>query len=64
MGDTTQKAALSLLLGTCQGIWEGSKGGFVCSITSLILMLGSVLCASDVSCFPGMLSEKKKKACV
>lgn len=44
----TKRAVLSLLLDICQGIWEDSKTGFVCSVTGLLLMLGSVLRASDV----------------
>lgn len=51
VGDTTMRAGLSLLLGICQDIWEDSKEGFVCSITSLLLMLASVWCASDVRLF-------------
>jgi len=50
MGDKVgnKASSLSLLPDICQGIWEDSKAGFVCSVTSLLLKLDSVLCASNV----------------
>lgn len=64
VGNTTQKAGLCLLLGTCQGIWEDSKKGFaVLPACFWCLVLSCVPQMWDTS-FPSMLSDRKKKAYV
>lgn len=66
VGLATKRAVLSILLDICQGIWEDSKAGFVCSATSLLLVLDSVLCASDVRLLGFLvcwMTRKRKHVC-